>query len=81
VEVTRKNKQFDVSYYIDTGSIHEGLFNFAFFDKSVCYAKLNTMKGISVQPDWVLSGFDKDFIEFIRLIVEQWNWYEEAQWR
>jgi hypothetical protein len=81
VEVKIKNKLFDVSYYTDTGSIHEGPFNFTFFDKSVLCVKLNTMKGVSAQPDWVLSGFGKSFSEFIRRIVKQGNWYEEDQWR
>jgi hypothetical protein len=81
VEVTPKNKQLDVSYYSDTGNIHEGPFNFTFFDKSVICVKLNTIEGVSIQPDWVLSGFDKSFMEFIRLIVEQGNRYEEEQWR
>jgi hypothetical protein len=81
VETTRKNKQFDVSNYNDTSSTHGESFNFAFFNKSVLCVKMNTAKGVSVQPDWALSGLDESFMELRRLTIEQGNWNEEAQWR
>ncbi len=77
METTPKNKQFGISYYTDTSGIHGQPFTFSIFSKSFFCDKMDTVKGVSVQPDWTLRGFNQSFMEFIRFIAEQDNFNEK----
>ena len=81
METTPKNKQFDISYCTDTSGIHGQPLTFSIFGKSVLCGKVDTVKGVSVQPDWALSGFNEHFMEFIRFIAEKGNWNEKVEGR
>lgn len=81
MEATSKNKQFGISYYTDASGIRGHPFTFAIFCKSVLCGKVDTVKGVSVQPDWPLSGFNLSFMEFVRFIAEQDTLNEKGEWR
>ena len=78
METTPKNKQFDISYYSDVVGIHGRP---SFFGKSILCGKVDTVKGVSVQSDWALSGVNERFMEFIRFIAEKGNWNEKVEGR
>ena len=73
MENTRKNKQFGISYYTDTIGIRGQPFTFSIFNKTVFCGEVDTVKRISVQPNWALNGFKESFMEFIRFIIEGRN--------
>ena len=77
METTRKDKQFGINYYPDTGIIRGQPFTFSIFSKSFLCGKVDTVKCVSVQPHWALSGFNESFMEFRRFIAERGNWNEK----
>lgn len=81
MEVTSRNKQFGISYYTDASCIRGQPFTFTLFSKTVLCGEVDTVKGVSVQPDWPLSGFNLGFMEFVRFIAEQDTLNEKGEWR
>ena len=81
METTSENKQFGISYYADTSGIRGQPFTFSIFSKSVLCVKVDTVKGVSVQPYWAPSGFNRSFMGFIMFIAEQGNCNEKGEWR
>jgi hypothetical protein len=79
VETTRKNKQFDISYYSDTVGIWGQPFTFSVFSESGRYGRMDTVKCVSARFDWTLSGFNESFLDFIRFIDEPVNWNEKTE--
>jgi hypothetical protein len=79
VETTRKNKQFDISYYTDAVGIWGQPFTFSIFSRSVLFGEVDTVKCVSAQFDWTLSGFNGSFLDFIRFIDEPVNWNEKTE--
>ena len=77
METTRNNKQYGISYYTDTIGIRGQTFTFSIFRKPVLCGKVDTVKRVSVQPHWALSGFNESFMEFIRFIAERGKWNEK----
>lgn len=68
-----------MSYYDDAVGISGQPFIFSIFRIPVLRGKVDTMKGVSVQPDWNLQGFNQSAMEFIRFIAEQGNWVEKSR--
>ena len=82
METSYKNKQFGISYYADNSGMRGQPFTFSIFsNKAVLCSKVDTVKGVSVQPDWTPSGFNRSFRQFIRFIIEQGNLNEKVEWR
>ena len=81
METKRNNQHFGLSYYADTVGIRGQPFTFSIFSRLVLCGEVDTVKCVSVQPYWALSGFSQSFMEFIRFIAEQGNWNEKVEWR
>ena len=77
METTGKNKQVDVSHYINTADIREQPFTFYSFSKSMLCGEVDIVKCVSVHPDWTLNGFNQTFFEFRRFMAERRNFTEK----
>ena len=73
MENTRKNKEFGISYYTDTIGIRGQPFTFSIFYKSVLCGEVDIVTCVSVQHHWALSGFNENFMGFLRFIAERGN--------
>jgi hypothetical protein len=79
VETTRNNKHFGISYYADTVGISGQPFTFSILSKPVLFGKMGTVKGVSVQPEWTLHGFNQSLMELIRFTAERGNWNKKSR--
>jgi hypothetical protein len=79
VETARNNKHFGISYYADTFGISGQPFTFSILSKPVLFGKMDTVKGVSVQPDWTLYGFNQSVMELIRFIADRGNWNKKSR--
>ena len=71
METTRKNKQFGMSFFADAVGIHGQPFAFSIFAESVFCGEVDTVKGVSVQHHWAISGLNERFLGFIMFIAEK----------
>lgn len=79
METTHKNGHFGISYCADTVSISGQPFILSVFGKPVLCGKVDIVKCVSVQPHWVLRGFNERFMEVIRFMLSDHN--EKTEWR
>ena len=40
---------------------------------------MDTVKGVSVQPDWTLYGFNQSVMELIRFIADRGDWNKKSR--